>query len=49
MTADKQEIVVPFYKETGRSSSAYIKVSKVTVVNYGDMKFAKEKFRMELH
>ena len=33
VTADKQEIVVPFYKETERGTSAYIKVSKVTMVN----------------
>ena len=45
LTADKQEIVVPFYKETERSTSAYIKVSKVTVVNDGDMKLVKAKIQ----
>ena len=40
---DKQEIIIPFYREHNIKASAFIKVAKVTVVNDGDMQFLKAK------
>ena len=43
VTEDKQEIIIPFYREHNIKASAFIKVAKVTVVNDGDMRFLKAK------
>ena len=43
VTEDKQEIIIPFYREHNIKASAFIKVAKVTVVNDGEMRFLKAK------